>query len=76
VIPKTVDAVRSVVELCAREGVPVTPRGGGTSQCGQAINEAIIVDCSKYLNGLERVDLETMTATVQPGIVLDRLNRL
>jgi FAD/FMN-containing dehydrogenase/Fe-S oxidoreductase len=76
VIPKTVDAVRSVVELCAREEVPVTPRGGGTSQCGQAINEAIIVDCSKYLNGLERVDLETMTATVQPGIVLDRLNRL
>ena len=64
------------VELCAQERVPVMARGGGTSQCGQTVNEAIVVDCSKYLSALENVDLETMTASVQPGIVLDRLNRL
>ena len=51
-------------------------RGGGTSQCGQTVNEALILDCSKYLNALEHIDLASMTATVQPGIVLDRLNRL
>jgi len=68
-------AVR-VIELCAQERVPVMARGGGTSQCGQTVNEAIVVDCSKYLAALESVDLEKMTATVQPGIVLERLNRL
>jgi FAD/FMN-containing dehydrogenase/Fe-S oxidoreductase len=62
--------------MCAQERVPVMARGGGTSQCGQTVNEAIVVDCSKYLSAVESVDLDAMTATVQPGIVLDRLNRL
>jgi FAD/FMN-containing dehydrogenase/Fe-S oxidoreductase len=76
VIPRTVPAAVAAVELCAQAGVPVMARGGGTSQCGQTVNDAIVVDCSKYLAALENVDLASMTATVQPGIVLDRLNRL
>jgi FAD/FMN-containing dehydrogenase/Fe-S oxidoreductase len=76
VIPKTTASAVRALELCAQERVPVMARGGGTSQCGQTVNEAIVIDCSKYLNALENVDLQTLTATVQPGIVLDRLNRL
>ena len=76
VIPRTMAAAIATIQACAHEGVPVMARGGGTSQCGQTVNEAIVVDCSKYLAALENVDLATMTATVQPGIVLDRLNRL
>jgi FAD/FMN-containing dehydrogenase/Fe-S oxidoreductase len=76
VIPKTTASAVRTIELCAQEGVPVMARGGGTSQCGQTVNEAIVVDCSKNLNALERVDLETMSAVVEPGIVLERLNRM
>ena len=76
VIPRTMAAALATIQACAQEQVPVMARGGGTSQCGQTVNEAIVVDCSKYLAALENVDLATMTATVQPGIVLDRLNRL
>ena len=76
VIPKTTASAIRAVQICAEMGVPLMARGGGTSQCGQTVNEALILDCSKYLNALERVDLESMTATVQPGLVLDRLNRL
>src|SRR5580692_7947392 len=61
VIPKTMAAAVRTVEMCAQAGVPVMARGGGTSQCGQTVNEAIVVDCSKYLADLEAVDLETMT---------------
>jgi FAD/FMN-containing dehydrogenase/Fe-S oxidoreductase len=76
VIPKTMGSAVRTIALCAEAGVPVMARGGGTSQCGQTVNEAIVVDCSKYLAELEAVDLDAMTATVEPGIVLDRLNRL
>jgi FAD/FMN-containing dehydrogenase/Fe-S oxidoreductase len=76
VIPRTMASAIATIQACAQEQVPVMARGGGTSQCGQTVNEAIVVDCSKYLAALENVDLATMTATVQPGIVLDRLNRM
>lgn len=75
VIPTTMASAVRALELCAQEGVPLLARGGGTSQCGQTVNEALVIDCSKYLNAVERVDLETMTARVQPGIVLERLNK-
>src|SRR5690625_4409278 len=49
-------------------------RGGGTSQCGQTVGEALILDNSKYLNKVVSLDLEAMTVTVERGIVLDHLN--
>ncbi len=76
VIPKTAQSAVRAVQLCAEMSVPLMARGGGTSQCGQTVNDALVLDCSKYLNALESVNLESMTVTVQPGIVLDRLNRL
>jgi FAD/FMN-containing dehydrogenase len=52
----------------------VLPRGGGTSQVGQTVNEALVIDVSKHLNRLVEFDAEAGTAVVEPGMVLDQLN--
>ncbi len=74
VVPRTKDDLVAVVELCARFHCPLTMRGGGTSQAGQAIGRGLIVDTSKYLNRLLEVRIEERWARVEPGIVLDELN--
>ena len=59
----------------AREsGVPVLPRGGGTSQCGQTVNRALVLDCSKYLRNVLEIDPDRRRAVVEPGVVLGHLN--
>ncbi|CAM5600524.1 FAD-binding oxidoreductase OS=Streptomyces alboniger OX=132473 GN=CP975_15410 PE=4 SV=1 [Streptomyces alboniger] len=50
-------------------------RGGGTSLAGQCTNAGVVIDWSKYCNRLESVDTDARTCVVQPGIVLDALNR-
>jgi len=67
--------VQIAVQIAADEGVPVLPRGGGTSQNGQAIGEALMLDTTRYLNQVVAFDAEARTACVQPGTVLDSLNR-
>ena len=57
------------------DGRIVTPRGGGTSQCGQTVNDGIVIDFSKYLNRIVSLDVENRSCVVEPGIVLDDLNR-
>jgi len=74
VVPCDLDDVFAVRTLCADEGVPVLPRGAGTSQCGQTVNDAIVVDLSKHLRGIEELDVAARRVRVQPGIVLDHLN--
>ncbi len=74
VVPETADDVRAVIDIARDEGVPVLPRGGGTSQCGQTVGEAIVLDTSKHMNGVLEFDASSRTARVEPGIVLDRLN--
>ncbi len=63
------------MQLARDDGFVVTPRGGGTSQCGQAVNSGIVVDLSKHLNRILSLDVEKRTCVVEPGIVLDDLNR-
>jgi FAD/FMN-containing dehydrogenase/Fe-S oxidoreductase len=75
VLPKRVEDISATIAACREAGVPLVPRGGGTSQCGQTVGRGVIVDTSKYLDQLLAVDSERKTATVRPGIVLDRLNR-
>jgi FAD/FMN-containing dehydrogenase/Fe-S oxidoreductase len=75
VVPRSFADVEAVRAIAAEEGVPVLPRGGGTSQCGQTVNEAVVVDFSKHLNNIITVDAEAATAVVEPGLVLDELNR-
>jgi FAD/FMN-containing dehydrogenase/Fe-S oxidoreductase len=74
VIPKSVDDVAATVSICRDAGVPVLPRGAGTSQCGQTVGEAVVVDTSKYLREIEALDVQARRVRVQPGLVLERLN--
>jgi FAD/FMN-containing dehydrogenase/Fe-S oxidoreductase len=75
VAPRSIEDVNRAIEIAREEGVPVTPRGGGTSQCGQTINTSLIVDCSKYLDQVVELDVAGRRCVVEPGIVLDELNR-
>lgn len=74
VIPKSEADVVAAIQIAADEGVPVVPRGGGSSQNGQAIGRALVVDFTKHLNGVLDYSAERRTVTVQAGAVLDRLN--
>src|SRR5277367_4517503 len=73
VVPRTTEAARAAMAIAAEQGVPILPRGAGSSQCGQAVGAALIIDDSKYLNQLVEVDPAARSALVQPGIVLDAL---
>jgi FAD/FMN-containing dehydrogenase/Fe-S oxidoreductase len=73
-IPKTAGDIRRILEICARHRCPITMRGGGTSQAGQAIGEGLLVDISKYFNRVLEINEEERWARVEPGIVLDELN--
>lgn len=74
VVPRTSEAARIAMQLAAEEGVAILPRGGGTSQCGQTVGAALVIDNSKYLNGLLSFDANNRRAVVQPGMALDHLN--
>ncbi|MGI9102965.1 MAG: FAD-binding and (Fe-S)-binding domain-containing protein [Terriglobales bacterium] len=74
VLPRDTADVETCVALAREQGFPVLARGGGSSQNGQTINEAVVLDTSRHLNQVLEVDTERGTATVQPGIVLDHLN--
>jgi FAD/FMN-containing dehydrogenase/Fe-S oxidoreductase len=75
VVPRTMEDAERAIAVCRGEGVPVTPRGGGTSQAGQTINQSVVIDCSRHLDNLLELDAAGRRCVVQPGIVLDELNR-
>ncbi len=75
VVPRSRGDAAAAIAIARDEGVPVLPRGGGTSQCGQTVARALVVDCSKHLDRVISVDVEGRRARVEPGVVLDRLNR-
>jgi len=75
VIPRNVEDVQATVEIAARHGVPVLPRGGGSSLAGQAVGAAIVIDFSKYMKDVIAVDTEARRVTVQPGLNVTGLNR-
>ena len=74
IVPRTEEDLRAAVAIAEEEGIPVLPRGGGTSQCGQTVNTALVIDCTRHLNRVIEHDPESHEVTVQPGIVLDHLN--
>ncbi len=61
--------------IAREEGVSVIARGGGTSQAGQTVGRSLILDCSRWLTGIDELDREARTVWVEPGVVLDELNR-
>ena len=76
VVPKSREDAATAIAIAREEGVSVLPRGAGTSQCGQTVARALVIDCSKHLDRVIAVDVEGHRARVEPGVVLDRLNRL
>ncbi|HTU19017.1 MAG TPA: FAD-linked oxidase C-terminal domain-containing protein [Gemmataceae bacterium] len=75
VIPRSVEDIVATVQIAAEAQVPITARGGGTSLSGQSIGPGIVLDCSKYLNAILDIDASARVARIQPGVVLDTLNR-
>jgi FAD/FMN-containing dehydrogenase/Fe-S oxidoreductase len=75
VCPKTAGDIEATVKICARFGVPLTARGGGTSQAGQCIGPGVVLDCSRHLNRVLEINAAQRWARVEPGCVLDELNR-
>ncbi len=74
VIPERIEDVQAALAIAREAGIPVLPRGGGTSQCGQTVNAALVIDCSKHLRKVLEVDAANRRAWVEPGIVLGHLN--
>src|SRR5207249_77759 len=74
VVPKTEQDAKIALQIAVEEGVPVLPRGAGSSQCGQTVGAALVIDHSKFLDSIVSFDKEAATAVVQPGVVLDGLN--
>src|SRR5262245_8706674 len=74
VVPRTEEAAQIALQIAEEELAPILPRGAGTSQCGQTVGAALVIDNSKYLNRILAVDAEALETIVQPGLVLDRLN--
>ncbi len=56
IVPETIDDVAAAMAIAREAGVPVLARGGGTSQCGQTVNRALVIDTSKYLRRILHVD--------------------
>ncbi len=74
VVPRDQRDLRLALDIARDCKVPVLARGAGTSQCGQTVGEALVIDTSKWLNAILHFDPEARTVTVEPGIVLDHLN--
>ena len=73
-VPKTAEDIATAIQIAADLKVPVLPRGGGTSQCGQTTGTALVIDNSKYFRNVLDLNLDQGYVEVEPGIVLDHLN--
>lgn len=74
VIPRNQQDLRLALDIARDARIPVLPRGAGTSQCGQTVGEALVIDTTRWLNEVVAFDPEARTVVVEPGIVLDHLN--
>ncbi|MEO1549012.1 MAG: FAD-binding and (Fe-S)-binding domain-containing protein [Pseudomonadota bacterium] len=75
VVPKRWEDVEAALEFARGHGMPVLARGAGTSQSGQTVNDALVLDFTKHLNRVLDYDPKAGTVRVEPGLVLDTLNR-
>ena len=73
-VPKTAEDIATAIQIAAELGVPVLPRGGGTSQCGQTTGAALVIDNTKYFRNVLNLNIDQGYVEVEPGMVLDHLN--
>jgi len=75
VFPRDAEDVQAAVAVAAEHGVPVLPRGAGTSLAGQTVGPGcVVLDCSRHMDAVVDVDPDARRATVQPGVVQDDLD--
>ncbi len=74
IVPKRIDDVAAALTIAKEHGIPVLARGAGTSQCGQTVNRALVIDCSKHLRNILQIDPAAQTALVEPGAILGQIN--
>ncbi len=72
--PRSEDDIAAAIDIAGEQGVPILARGAGTSQCGQSVNNALVIDNTVHFNDIVDLDVEGRRCVVQPGIVLDDLN--
>lgn len=75
VFPHDADEVRAVLDTCRSLNVPLTSRGAGTSIAGNAVGPGVVLDFSRHMNRIVSIDPDARTAVVQPGVILDDLQR-
>ncbi|MCB9531962.1 MAG: FAD-binding protein [Myxococcales bacterium] len=73
--PESADDIVHIVRCAAAFGLPLTPRGAGTSLAGQTVGPGLVVDVGRRMNAILDIDPQARTARVQPGVVRDDLNR-
>ncbi len=73
--PRTVDEVAAALDVCRNLSVPITSRGAGTSIAGNAVGTGLVLDFSQHLSQVLEIDADAGTAVVEPGVVLDQLQR-
>ena len=73
-VPRHAQEVPIAMAICRDLGVPIVPRGGGTSQCGQTTGAGLVIDHSKHVRSVLQIDADNRTVEVEPGMVLDHLN--
>ena len=73
-VPRNAADVKTALDICRDLKVPIVPRGGGTSQCGQTVGAGLVIDHSKHVRNILNMDAEARTVEVEPGLVLDHLN--
>ncbi|HYX90895.1 MAG TPA: FAD-binding oxidoreductase, partial [Myxococcaceae bacterium] len=75
VLPRSAEDVEAAIAVAREEGFPVIARGAGSSQNGQTLGEAVVLDTTRHMNQVLEIDPVAGIAVVQPGVVLDELNR-
>src|SRR5260370_54628 len=73
-VPKNKEDVAAALQIAREEGVPVLPRGGGTSQCGQTVARALVLDCSKYMQDVVALDTAARRVASRPLVATGPLH--
>ncbi len=73
VFPACREDIKHIARCCREAGVPILMRGAGTSQNGQTVNDAVVLDCSRYMNRVLSIDVDKAVADIEPGVVCDQL---
>jgi len=73
--PRSALEVARIIQFCSQEGIPITARGAGSGAAGQAIGEGVILDFTRFMNRLVKIDPDRAIAHVEPGLIFSRLNQ-